>query len=404
MIRSFDDFFNETVTVNIRFIEPYDGGSHRAFRLGLSASSRHDIRSETLPARFWKWRMRGSAVLFADALNEDADRPDLLFCTDFLNVADFRGLLRPPLDRCPVVLYMHENQLTYPLSPRETFDFHFGFTNIVSCMAADAVVFNSDFHRDLFLDGLPGYLGRMPEAVPPRVRERLEGKMSVLPVGIDRGPRPADAPWGDGAPYLGGPCAADAGPDWPRAEAAPTILWNHRWEFDKRPEWLVEALTTLHGEGLDFRLHLLGETRQRDDVFAPLRELLGPKVLSFGHVPGRDAYDRILETSDIVVSCAAQEYFGISVAEAVQAGCYPVLPREQVYPSLYGTKCRGNHFYDGADGLADLLRSLVSGRDGGHVCSLPLDCDAFRWERLAPRFDDLFDELLDKAGDHVPNL
>ena len=379
--------------MRIVLTEPYDGGSHRAFRLGLARSSRHDIKALTLPARFWKWRMRACAVLFADDLNEGRDLPDLLLCNDFVNVADLRGLLRPPLDRVPVVLYMHENQLTYPLSPHEEFDFHFGFTNILSCLAAEAVIFNSEFHRDVFLEGISGYLGRMPESVPSRVRERLTVKSHVLPVGIDRPPPPRDLPYGDAAPYLGGPCGPDVGPGWPCANDAPTILWNHRWEFDKRPEWLIQALTTLHGEGLEFRLHLLGEQRQRDEVFEALRKVLGPWILSYGHADDRAAYDAILEGSDIVVSCAAQEYFGISVAEAVQAGCYPVLPREQVYPSLYGTLCRGRHLYDGVEGLTDLLRELVSGRDGGHVCSLPLDCDAFRWERLAPRFDTLFDEV-----------
>ena len=385
--------------MQIMFLEPYDGGSHNSFRLGLTEASKHAIESLTLPARFWKWRMRASSVLFADLLNEGRNRPDLLFCTDFLNVADLKGLLQPPLDRCPVVLYMHENQLTYPLSPHEEFDFHFGFTNIISCLAADIVIFNSEFHREIFLEGISGYLGRMPESVPSRVRERLNEKCRVLPVGIDRTAHPAALGDGLSAPYLGGPCDPDVGPGWPRANAAPTILWNQRWEFDKRPEWLVQALTTLHDEGLDFRLHLLGEQRQRDEVFEPLRILLGGKILSYGHLPDRTAYDAALETSDIVVSCAAQEYFGISVAEAVQAGCYPVLPREQVYPSLYGSMCRGRHFYEGVAGLTDLLRNLVSGRDGGHICSLPVDCDAFRWERLAPRFDDVFEEVI---RDHAP--
>ncbi len=379
--------------MNVAFLEPYDGGSHRAFREGLAAHSRHAITSLTMPARFWKWRMRAASVVFADRLAAAGDDYDLLFCTDMLNTADLRGLLTPPLDRRPLLLYMHENQLTYPLSPDEEFDFHFGFTNILSCLAADRVVFNSAFHRDLFLDNISGYIGRMPDGVPPGLRERLAARCTVLPVGIARPPRPDD----DFAPYLGAPCDPDTGPGWPRSADAPVLLWNHRWEFDKRPEWLIAALTTLAAEGMDFRLHLLGETRRRDGVFEPLRDALGDRILGWGHEPDRGAYGSVLETSDIVVSCAAQEYFGISVAEAVQAGCYPVLPREQVYPSLYGTRCKGRHLYDGPEGLTDLLRDVIAGRCG-HVCSLPLDCDAYRWPRLAPLYDDLFDEVV---ADHA---
>ena len=67
--------------------------------------------------------MRAAAAWFADRLNEQPPAAGLILTTGFLNVADLRGLLRPPLDRLPVVLYMHENQLTYPLSPLEEFDF-----------------------------------------------------------------------------------------------------------------------------------------------------------------------------------------------------------------------------------------------------------------------------------------
>ncbi len=375
--------------MRIAFLEPYDGGSHRAFREGLTAHSRHEIRSWTLPPRFWKWRMRGAAPWFADRLREDEADCDLLLATDFLNAADLRGLLPRPLGRAPLLLYMHENQLTYPLSPDEAFDFHFGFTNIVSCLAADRVVFNSEYHRGLFLDALPDYLARMPEAVPKGIRERLAARSGVLPVGIARTPHPPDA----FAPYLGGRCDAGLGPGWPRDGSEHVILWNHRWEFDKRPEMFVRALLRLAERGRPFRLLLLGEPRQQEAVFAPLRERLGERILAWGE-QDRAGYEACLSRADIVVSCAAQEYFGIAVAEAVHAGCYPVLPREQAYPSLYGARCRGRHLYDGEEGLVGLLDALLAGDGCGHVCSLPLDADAFCWERLAPRFDTLFEEML----------
>ncbi len=375
---------------NILFLEPYDGGSHRAFREGLARHSRHSFTGLTLPARFWKWRMRGAAVWFADRLAADPPPAcDLILATDFLNTADLRGLLPPPLDRTPLLLYMHENQLTYPLSPQEEFDFHFGFTNILSALAADRVVFNSAWHRQLFLDSLPDYLARMPEAVPSGVRARLEARSGVAAVGLERTPLPA----GHYSRYRGGRCAPDAGPPWPRGER-PLLLWNHRWEFDKRPGLFAAAVDRLLDAGLDFAVALVGDARAELPEFAALRERLGDRCVAWGHLPERADYDRLLERADIVVSCAAQEYFGISVAEAVHAGCYPVLPRGQVYPDLYGTRCQGRHFYpDGdLDGLVGLLGDLVTGDSCGHVCSLDRDVDAFCWPRLAPVWDDLLDE------------
>ncbi|PID80969.1 glycosyl transferase family 1 [bacterium DOLJORAL78_65_58] len=382
--------------MDLVFLEPYDGGSHRAFREGWVDRSRHRFRCLTQPARFWKWRMRGSAAVFADELNRRNNRdnpadptPDLIFATGFLNVADLRGLLRPPLDRVPIVLYLHENQLTYPLSPEEEFDFHFGFTNIISALAAQRVVFNSEYQRRLFLDAIPAFLGKMPEGVPRQVPARLEAKSEVLGVGLERRPLPAEYY----PRYRGGPCAADAGPTWPRAER-PLIVWNHRWEFDKRPEWFIAAVETLLDEGHDFAVALLGESRNQEGVFHPLAKRLGARCVACGFLPSRAQYDALLERADIVVSCAAQEYFGISVAEAVHAGCYPVLPRDQVYPSLYGARCKGRHLYDTPRELTALLRDLITGGTCGHVCSLDRDVDEFCWERLAPRFDALVDRVV----------
>jgi len=374
---------------NVLFIEPYDSGSHKAFRQGLVESSGHSVRCLVLPGRFWKWRMRGAAAWFADLINQGlSPMPDLIFLTGFINVADLRGLLDPPLDRTPILLYMHENQLTYPLSPEEEFDFHFGFTNIISTLAADRVVFNSAWHRDLFLDALPAYLNRMPEAVPRDVAVRLRGRSAVLGVGLDRSPLQAD----HFARYRGGKCDPEAGPSWPLGKRH-LILWNHRWEFDKRPDLFAAALNRLLDRGLDFDVALLGEARGQEKTFLSVRDRLAERCLAYGHLPDRADYEAILARADIVVSCAEQEYFGISVAEAVHAGCYPVLPRRQVYPSLYGAWCKGRHFYESEDDLVALLTDLITGHTCGHVCSLDLDVDIHCWDRLAPAFDRMITEV-----------
>ena len=380
--------------MRILFIEPYDGGSHRSFRDGLASRSRHRIDAQVLPARNWKWRMRGAAAVFADRVNAGEATYDLILATDFLNVADFRGLLRPPHDRTPLVLYMHENQLTYPLSPDEAFDFHFGFTNIISQLAADRVIFNSAYHRGLFLESLSDYLARMPDGVPGGVRPRLEAKSTVLPVGLERRPHGDDR----FAPYLGGACDPGIGPGWPRDGREHVILWNHRWEFDKRPDLFSDTMSKLADDGFAFRLLLLGEARRQEDVFAGLRDRLGDRIDAYGFQPDRAAYEQLLERADIVVSCAEQEYFGISVAEAVHAGAYPVLPRRQVYPSLYGNQCKGRHFYRDAAELRSLLADLLGGDSAGHVCSLPVDCDAFCWDALIDRYDDFFEEVVQAHG------
>lgn len=51
--------------MRILLIEPYYGGSHKAWADGLWHYSRHHIDLLTLPAQFWKWRMQGGAITLA---------------------------------------------------------------------------------------------------------------------------------------------------------------------------------------------------------------------------------------------------------------------------------------------------------------------------------------------------
>ena len=55
-------------------LEPFFGGSHREFAEGLIEHSRHAIELRTLPARFWKWRLRGAALYLAGTDNERLGR------------------------------------------------------------------------------------------------------------------------------------------------------------------------------------------------------------------------------------------------------------------------------------------------------------------------------------------
>ena len=104
------------------FLEPFCGGSHRDFAKGWVAHSAHDIHLATLPARFWKWRMRGAALHFIRTVG-DLSAYDGIVTTGLMSLADFKALCP---GRCPpVLLYLHESQTTYPLAPGEQMDLQF---------------------------------------------------------------------------------------------------------------------------------------------------------------------------------------------------------------------------------------------------------------------------------------
>jgi hypothetical protein len=96
------------------FVEPFYGGSHKAFLDGLVRNSTHELELLTLPEGEWRRRMRRGAQELARAAHDVAGPFDFLVASDMLDLPAFLALTRPRFDRVPVLAYFHENQMTYP--------------------------------------------------------------------------------------------------------------------------------------------------------------------------------------------------------------------------------------------------------------------------------------------------
>jgi glycosyltransferase involved in cell wall biosynthesis len=318
--------------------EPYYGGSHRAFLDGWARHSRHDFTLLTAPAHHWKWRMRQAAMSFARQLRDDLSGRtfDALFCSSMLNLAEFIGLAPQKLGGLPAVVYFHENQLSYPDRHRDVRDVHFGLIHLSSLVAADAVWFNSVYHRDTFRSAMAELLWRMPQ---PRLEEELasvEGTFAVQYPGI--------APPGERPPRPTGPIR---------------ILWAARWEHDKNPEDFFASLEAFDAAGEDFRLGVIGEQfRDAPEVFDRARQRWSDRLDYWGYQPDRQTYRQVLGWADVCVSTAVHEFFGLAMVEAARAGVLPLLPRRLAYPELFGRVDGAEaFFYDGS--VAELSARLV---------------------------------------------
>ncbi|HEX8387194.1 MAG TPA: DUF3524 domain-containing protein, partial [Rubricoccaceae bacterium] len=172
--------------MNVLALEPWYGGSHRRFLDGLVAHSRHDVRAVTMAARSWKWRMQGGAVTLAEKAREataDGWVPDLVVATDMTNLPAFLALTRDRFAGVPVLFYLHENQLTYPLRDGDdgsVRNLTYAYVNVLSMLAADRVVFNSQFHHDEYFQSLPDQLRRFPDYTHVGHLPGLLAKSSVL--------------------------------------------------------------------------------------------------------------------------------------------------------------------------------------------------------------------------------
>ncbi|UCF99644.1 MAG: DUF3524 domain-containing protein [Spirochaetaceae bacterium] len=366
----------------ILFLEPFYGGSHREFADGLLENSRHPLELHTLPARFWKWRMRGAALHFARRIKNPGAYCALIV-TDLMSLADLKALWAAACP--PALLYVHENQLTYPLAPGEQLDLHYGFTNVTTALCADRILFNSYTHFRAFFEELPLFLRRMPEYRPRWVIEEIRKKSSVLYPGCRISPEKAVA-----VPVSGSP---------------PLIVWNHRWEFDKNPELFFSVLEQVAEAGHEFRLVLLGENYQKvPKAFIAARRRWPQRIEQYGYEASRDRYLSWLERGGIVISTSDQENFGISVVEAVRHGCFPLLPRKLSYPELIPEEFHEDVLYGNRDELVEKLSGLLVDLPRCNppllekLQRLALSMSRFSWDTLIHSYDRELDRLCSSAA------
>jgi len=318
--------------------------------------------------------MQAGAWTFAEMIKAQNLRPDLIACSALLNAAELLGLIRRQLPQTPLLLYFHENQYSYP--ERQGQSYHWGVINSASALAADRLLFNSEFHkRDFFKHWRRGDRvmpdGRLGEAL----LAAKENAARVIPVGLD-----FDAL--DREEVLKSP-----GP--------PLLLWNHRWEHDKQPELLFKALRGIKARGIPFRLAVCGEQFQnRPTCFAQAEKEFRDEIDSFGYL-SRTEYAQLLWRADVVISTALQEFLGLSVLEAMWCGCYPLLPKRLSYPFLLPEDQQGL-LYSKDEALESRLLRLLK-RPSLYPARQAF-LHRYAWPQVAQDLDEQVKSLLDAKG------
>ncbi|HET8849616.1 MAG TPA: DUF3524 domain-containing protein, partial [Marinobacter sp.] len=223
----------------ILLLSAYHAASHRRWcnQLMTLLADDADWHLISLPPRYFQWRIRGNPLSW---LNEPClQEPwNLVIATSMVDLATLKGL-NPRLAQTPCVLYMHENQFAFPLSSGQKGRVEPQMVNLYSALTADAVVFNSGWNRDSFVDGARAFLGKMPDGVPNGLIDTIWNKSRVVPVPIE------DRLF----------VRRQLAYNW----HYPHLLWNHRWEYDKGPDRLLALLQELRARDARFRLSVVGE-------------------------------------------------------------------------------------------------------------------------------------------------
>ena len=321
----------------IAIVNPYSAGSHAQWASGLAlslpgaaASAGVDLEVEvhSLPGRHWKWRMHAASLTLVERMESDGAFSrgiDIFIVTDMLDVGQFRAALPRGHRDKPIVLYFHENQLTFPShpdSPPKDWDRHYAFMNVTGALLADQVWFNSEYHRRLFLEALPAFLSVFPSPRPEGADERIRSKSTVIPIGIEQDVLDAGAR-GKGNVFGDGP---------------PVVAWNHRWEYDKGPDGFLHCIDAAVAAGCEFRLAMMGQAFDRiPPAFEALRKRHADRIVLWGYLKTREDYVESLRSCDIALVTAHHDFFGISVLEAAAVGLHLLAPRALAYPEHFGS-------------------------------------------------------------------
>lgn len=359
-------------SLKIVVLEPFFSGSHKQWAEGFQKYSNHDIEILSLPGRHWKWRMHGGAISLAKQFNELEYTPDLILATSMLDLTTFLSLTREKSAGIPVHFYFHENQLTYPWSPQDRDvknkrDNHYAFINYTSALAADKVFFNSEYHRNSFLEALPAFLNQFPDKQGKENIELIRNKSDVL--------------------YLGMDLIRFDKFDSHHNEEEPVILWNHRWEYDKRPKQFFSALFKMKEKGIKFKLIVLGERNEMIPAsFDEAKERLADEIIHWGYTESFEEYAMWLWKADILPVTSKQDFFGGSVVEAMYCNCFPLLPNRLAYPEHLSNKIKDMCLYEEGE-FSEKLESLILTFESLRKMEFQSFVKRYDWGEMVGKYD-----------------
>jgi glycosyltransferase involved in cell wall biosynthesis len=360
--------------LRVLYFEPlYIGGSHELQARGFLDHTRHNVSFVGRPI-LTNWLdnyFYGPKVLTSFV---KSSIPDLnaIIATDMSSYGHASTICQLlGSEEIPLIINFLEHDFAWPQSQdRKNVAAAIPMLTLASTKVANKILFQTKYSYQSLMDGAR-------KIVVQAEVEKIEAKCQIVPAGVD--------------------FAAIEKHRAEKQNEIPTILFNHRCDYDKNWPQFLDAVSVLNSEGVKFDLILTGSPNEKvpeelNDRIAGLKD----HVKHVGYVESREEYAKLLWQSDIVCSTSLQECFGISVVEAVYCDCFPILPNRLSYPELIPSEHHDQHLFNSFDELVQLLRVAIANHKTLKDASLHRHVEKFDWSIVAPQIDDVIESVASK--------
>jgi len=330
--------------MRILLVETFFKGSHRKWsnelKIHIEAHASFKLDIFSIDSLSWKeamsYEFKSDEIIFFNY--------DLVITSSMVNLSNFKSKFKI---HAPHIIYFHENQLAYPWTQNDKNGKRpiYSEIQIESAKLADQLVFNSEFNMNSF--------------------GHFKNKSSVLPLGID---------------------IDRIKKNKVSKDKKLTLLWNHRWEYDKNPKLFFETLRNLK-KNVDFNLIVTGESpfHVENTHFQKAREEFKDNIIHFGYAVNLDEYYKLLWRSHLSIVTSQHDFFGLSVCESTICNVLNILPLRLAYPEHF---IKHDNFYKNDEEIVELTNKFLDvGLQTEHRI------ESYDWNIVIESYIDLFEKF-----------
>ena len=146
--------------------------------------------------------------------------------------------------------------------------------------------------------------------------------------------------------------------------------------------------------GFLFQLAILGEKAKKfPAIFETAKQRLQHQIIQFGPVTTRDEYWNWLAKAHYLPITSQQDFFGISLLEAMSAGVVPLVPSRLVFPE-HANHVSPDIIYSSPQESLQKLRDFLS---APFPQGLSSDCQQYGlrydWSQMREKYDSQFERI-----------